>query len=149
MKATREKGAKAFTVDEANRMLPLVRAIVADLVQLSGEVSDRRHRLNHLLSGREVESRDVYSDELVDVERGLRRDTQRLREYVEELRQLGVESRGGEGQVDFPAFMDGRRVYLCWKYGEDEVQHWHEVDAGYAGRQPLTPRAIELVGSES
>ncbi|MCA9171736.1 MAG: DUF2203 family protein, partial [Planctomycetales bacterium] len=107
MKAAREKGAKFFTVEEANRMLPLVRAIVMDLVQLSGDVSDRRHRLNHLLSGRELESRDVYSDELADAERGLRRDTLRLREYIEELRQLGVEARGDEGQVDFPATMDG------------------------------------------
>ncbi|MCA9150501.1 MAG: DUF2203 domain-containing protein [Planctomycetales bacterium] len=147
MKAAREKGAKFFTVEEANRMLPLVRAIVTDLVQLSGDVSDRRHRLNHLLSGRELESRDVYSDELADAERGLRRDTLRLREYIEELRQLGVEARGDEGQVDFPATMDGRRVFLCWKLGEDEVQHWHEVDAGYAGRQPLTDRAIGVVGS--
>ena len=40
-----------------------------------------------------------------------------------------------QGLVDFPAEMEGRRVYLCWMLGEDSVNHWHELDAGYAGRQ--------------
>jgi hypothetical protein len=41
------------------------------------------------------------------------------------------------GLLDFPALRDGREVYLCWKYGEGEIAFWHEVDAGYAGRQPI------------
>ena len=49
----------------------------------------------------------------------------------------------GSGLVDFPSEMNGRHVLLCWRLGEPEVQFWHEVDAGYAGRQPLSP---ELVG---
>lgn len=149
MKAVNDRGAKAFTVEEANRMLPLVRAIMTDLVQLSGEVSDRRFRLNHLMSGRDNENRDIYLDELTDVERGLHRDSQRLRGYIEELRQLGVEARGDEGLVDFPAMLDGRRVYLCWKLGEDEVQYWHELDAGFAGRQLLSSQATELAASRA
>ena len=58
---------------------------------------------------------------------------------VEELRALGVEPKNGpEGLVDFPAMMEGRPVYLCWKLGEPEVLHWHDLDAGFRGRQPLT-----------
>ena len=47
------------------------------------------------------------------------------------------------GLVDFPSERDGRTVLLCWRLGEPEVQYWHELDSGYAGRQPLSP---ELVG---
>jgi hypothetical protein len=49
-----------------------------------------------------------------------------------------VEIRGfEEGLVDFPGELNGRRVYLCWQLGEPAVEHWHEVDAGYSGRQDL------------
>lgn len=41
------------------------------------------------------------------------------------------------GLVDFPALREGREVYLCWEEGEDEITHWHEVDAGFSGRQDL------------
>ncbi|HEX8745225.1 MAG TPA: DUF2203 domain-containing protein [Thermoleophilaceae bacterium] len=41
------------------------------------------------------------------------------------------------GLVDFPALRDGREVYLCWVEGEDEIGYWHDLDAGYGGRQPL------------
>ena len=59
-------------------------------------------------------------------------------EYVDELRQLGIETKSvTEGLVDFPAIMDGRMVYLCWRLGELRVSHWHELDAGFRGRQPL------------
>jgi hypothetical protein len=41
------------------------------------------------------------------------------------------------GLVDFPAIRDGREIYLCWEEGEDELSHWHEIDAGFSGRQDL------------
>jgi len=41
------------------------------------------------------------------------------------------------GLLDFPALRDGREVYLCWQYGEDEIAFWHEIEAGFAGRQPI------------
>ncbi|HLO13527.1 MAG TPA: DUF2203 domain-containing protein [Anaerolineales bacterium] len=41
------------------------------------------------------------------------------------------------GLLDFPALKDGREVYLCWQYGENEIAFWHEVEAGFAGRQPI------------
>jgi hypothetical protein len=54
------------------------------------------------------------------------------------LRQIGCELKGVEqGLIDFPALREGRVVYLCWQYDEPEVAFWHEVDAGFAGRQPL------------
>jgi hypothetical protein len=141
---------KIFTVEEANKTLPLVRAIVSDITTLSREVMERRHRLNHLSAGRDLESDDVYSEELAEIEKDLERDMQRLKEYVQELRQLGVLAKGADGLVDFPAMMDGRLVYLCWKLGEPEVLYWHDVEAGYAGRQPLTADSVsgESLGNE-
>ena len=41
------------------------------------------------------------------------------------------------GLLDFPALRDGREVYLCWQYGEGDIAYWHEIDAGYEGRQPI------------
>jgi hypothetical protein len=148
MRETSERSRKVFSVEEANRMLPLVRAIVSDLVRLTSEVTERRHRLNHLLAGRDRESDDVYSEELAEVERGLHRDTQRLRGYLEELRQLGVEPKGDDGLVDFPSELDGRPVYLCWKLGEPEILYWHEIDAGFAGRQTLTADSVGASGPD-
>lgn len=132
---------KSFTVREANAMLPLVRAIVQDLTRLSEEVAERRERLSLLLGGRVVDAADPYQEELMQIEEELESDTRLLQEYVGELRQLGVEPKAA-GLVDFPALLDGRKVYLCWQLGEPEVMYWHELDAGFRGRQPLSNEAL-------
>jgi hypothetical protein len=127
---------KLFTVEEANQCLPLVRAITTDLVNLTRDVLDRRQRLAMLTAGRDRAPGDVYSDELAAVESEIEKDAQRLHEYVRELIDLGVEPKSAaDGLVDFPSLMDGRIVLLCWKLGEPEVLHWHELEAGFAGRQ--------------
>ena len=133
---------KTFTIEEANAALPLVRAIVADLVQLSQEVTERRQRVNFLLNNRERDEKDPYWQELAAVEASLEDDSERLRGYVEELRQLGIEPKSAvDGVVDFPSKLDGRDIYLCWKLGEEEVVYWHEIDGGFQGRRPLTADA--------
>ena len=61
-------------------------------------------------------------------------------EYVRELGQLGVELKDYfTGLIDFPSLRNGRPVYLCWRMGEAEVAYWHELEAGFAGRQKLVP----------
>jgi len=57
-----------------------------------------------------------------------------LREFARRQIQLQDLDRG---LVDFPAIVGGREVFLCWEEGEKEVEYWHELDAGYAGREPL------------
>lgn len=143
MSTAPEDYAKLFTVEEANAALPLVKAIVKDLAELSRDVIERRQRLSHLGAGRSWDSDDPYASELAQIEQELEKDGQRLQEYVEELRQLGVEPKNGpEGLVDFPSLMDDHVVFLCWKLGEPEVAHWHEVEAGFAGRQSLTAGSV-------
>ena len=143
MRRTTNSEKRFFTVEEANKSLPLVRAIVDDLAQLSREVIERRERLSVLMDGREEDERGPYREELTQIEEELEKDSRRLQEYVEELRELGVEPKNGtEGLVDFPALIDGREVYLCWKLDEPEVLFWHEQDAGFAGRQSLTAGSV-------
>jgi hypothetical protein len=143
---------KLFTVEQANAVLPLVRAITADLVRLSREVIERRERLALLGAGRNQVSKDLYSEELSQIEEELEKDSQQLQDYVEELRELGVEPKSGpEGLVDFPSQMDDRIVFLCWKLGEPEVLYWHELNGGYSGRQSLVAGSIaspEASGSD-
>ena len=63
--------------------------------------------------------------------------------YQRELEQLGILLKDRRlGLVDFPSEMGGRRVLLCWRLGESEVQFWHDEDAGYAGRHPLQPTPV-------
>ncbi len=129
---------QTFTVEDANATLPLVRAICRDLSSLSHEVIERKERLSVLLAGRDENRDDLYRQELVQIEEELKRDTARVEEYVQELRDLGVESKDGiEGLVGFPSMMDGRVVFLSWKLDETEVLHWHEIEEDFSGRQPL------------
>lgn len=139
--------ARLFTLEQANAMLPLVRAIAGDLKTLAGEVLERRERLATLLSAREARPGDPYSDELLAQQAELQRDVERLQEYIDELRQLGVEAKGPQGLVDFPTLIDGRVAYLCWQVGEPEIQFWHELEAGFRGRQPLATGKLATIGT--
>ena len=134
---------KIFTIEQANAMLPLVRAITTDVANLARELVERRHRLDVITAGRDLKPGDPYADELAHVEAELERDAARLKEYLNELKELGVEPKGAvEGLVDFPALLEGRLVFLCWKLGEPEVTHWHELEAGFAGRQSLVAGSV-------
>lgn len=134
MSATVEP-ARLFTIEQANRMLPLVRRIVEDIVQDYARWREQVGVLEVVAAGRRGDS---PPDEAEKVEQDTQRLAADIERYVGELRELGVEFKGfDEGLVDFPADMDGRTVYLCWRLGEDSVQHWHEMDAGFAGRQRL------------
>jgi hypothetical protein len=138
MASSEYKPARLFTIEQANAMLPLVRAITSDLASLARDVVERRHRVALLTAGRDLKKSDPYREELAQIEKDLQLDGQRLVEYMNELKELGVEPKGAvEGLVDFPTEMDGRIVFLCWKLGEPEVLHWHDLEGGFAGRQSL------------
>jgi len=132
---------KLFNVEEANKTLPLVRAIVTDIVRQFQTVDELRRRLS-VLSGRDRRrsaTDDPYAEERLHSEAELEAEETKLREYVEELERLGVELKGPDGLCDFPSMRDGRPVYLCWRLGEPEVLYWHDRQSGFAGRQPLKP----------
>ena len=144
MASSRPVGAnrKYFTVEEANRALPLVKMIVTDIVRQFRTVNELRQRLSPVRArDRRAAAADPYSEEVAQSEAEMELEEQRRRALIEELVQLGVELKGPDGLCDFPSLRDGREVYLCWRLGEPEVSHWHELDAGFAGRQPLTAAA--------
>jgi len=129
-----------FTVVSANKALPLVRAIVQDIVDLYSDVREREQRLSAMrrdTTGKHQQD-DPYSEEVEQIRTELEKDVEKLEGFVEELVELGVEFKDPViGLVDFPANIDGQEVYLCWKLGESTVEFWHTHEAGFQGRQRL------------
>ena len=124
-----------FTVDEANRTLPLVRRIVSDAVRDYWRWQEKVRRYEEVAAMRTIGEPNEEAEQLERETQQLARD---IDSYVAEIRELGVEMKGlDSGLVDFPSEVDGRPVLLCWQLGEDAVRFWHEEDAGFAGRQPL------------
>lgn len=142
---------KVFSVLQANATLPLVRQIARDMVELSTDMEDRRERLTHLMSGRDMSSGDPYDDELAEMQSNLEKDSVRLMGYFDELEKIGVELKSPtEGLIDFPSMIDGELAYLCWKFNEPEIRFWHALNAGFSGRRPLpSSREVDNPSSPS
>jgi hypothetical protein len=141
------KKRKYFTVEEANKALPLVKMIVSDIVRQNRVVEDLQQRLSRVSKDRRKPSKDMYSEELAQSQAELDTEEQKLRSYIEELKRLGVEFKGPE-LCDFYSIMNGREVFLCWRLGEPEVSHWHDLDSGFPGRQPLTEHAARAADQD-
>jgi hypothetical protein len=128
-------GTRTFTVEQANRMLPLVRRIVRDVVDTHQAWMPAVQTFESAATWTRADS---PSSQLGTLEADIKRLAAEIESYLVELRELGVDFKGFEqGLVDFPGERDGRVVCLCWKLDEDEVSFWHEVNDGYAGRQKL------------
>lgn len=124
-----------FSVEEANRTLPLLRRIVSDAVRDYWRWQEKVREYEEVAANRKV---DEPSDEAERLEREAQQLARDIDGYIAEIRQLGVEMKGiDSGLVDFPSEVNGRPVLLCWQLGEESVQYWHEEDAGFAGRQPV------------
>lgn len=129
---------KTFSVDEANAMLPLLRCILRDITALATDLKDRHQRILHLQSEGSLDQ--AHQEEIDQLVSDFERDQARMAEFENELQNLGVELKDYfTGLVDFRHVRNGREIYLCWRLGEPEVGHWHELDEGFAGRQKLDP----------
>ena len=130
---------RTYTVEEANQELPRVRRIVAQIAELSAllpELEDqariaeyelKRERAGNDAKGRHQQARDAVSGAELE-----------LLKAVAQLNGMGIQLKGPlEGLIDFPSYRDGELVELCWKLGEDRVEHWHHIGEGYAGRKKL------------
>jgi hypothetical protein len=146
-KSISEKKRKYFTVEEANKALPLVRMILGDIVRQNKVVEELQQRLSGVAKERRRPSNDLYSEELAQSQAELETEENKLRGYIEELRKLGVEFKGADGLCDFYSMMDGREVFLCWRLGEPEIQFWHDLESGFAGRKPLPSRTTATAGT--
>jgi len=120
---------RLYTVEEANGLL-------SDLRERLPRIREARQRL---LRSAEVVRERVASDgggaaggrDYWEAQSTLRAEIERLAEENIVLRDPET------GLVDFPGVREGRRVWLCWRLGEERVAHWHELDTGFIGRQPL------------
>lgn len=127
-----------FSLREANSILSEVRPIVERMTALAEDVRLRKERLAELNRGAR-ERHPLYREEVAAMERSLEDDMLRLQEYVRAIVGLGAEVKNiREGILDFPARLEGRRIWLCWRMGEPEIRFWHEWDAGFAGRRPIS-----------
>jgi len=128
-----------YTVDRANRTLPLVRRIVEDIVREHERWQAAIARLDLLTSA----STDTPDVRIVALEREAQAIARDIDTFQGELEALDIQLKDRRlGLVDFPTELDGRRVLLCWRLGEPSLQYWHDEDAGYAGRQPLSPTLV-------
>ena len=131
---------RLFTVEEANRTLPLVRRIVDDVVRQHRVWREKILELDLVASSARPDESRERAEQL---EREAQAVAREIDGYQRELEDLGIQLKDRRmGLVDFPSEMGGKRVLLCWRLGEGEVQYWHDEDAGYAGRQPLQPTVV-------
>jgi hypothetical protein len=124
---------KLFSLEEANALLPTVRAILVSIKRTHGRLLSYREAAKHAAEGAELGGGGMPGGE---------RYVALLAEFsslTSQLETLGVQLKDySRGLIDFPTLREGRIVLLCWQLGEGEqVEWWHDVDAGFAGRQPL------------
>ncbi len=122
-------GKRIFTLEQANRTLPLVSRIVADVVSLYEQTAGLHERLA---------AEPAASCERERIEAKIEDQEEAFDRLVNELDEVGCELKDARmGLVDFTGRHDGRDVCLCWRFGEDKIAFWHEFQAGFAGRQEV------------
>jgi len=127
---------KYFTLAEANRTLPLVKRIVADLMELHPQWRDLVSQYELVAAQARPEWGE--SGEQVGLRGRIDEVAGRINDYLGELEQIGCMFKGFEqGLVDFHGKLDGKEMFWCWKHGEEKIEYWHELETGYAGRQPV------------
>jgi hypothetical protein len=126
-----------FTREEAEALLPAVTLILRT-------IQDEREKMS-IIEG-ELEVLQIQSmgnghhlqERIQRLQRTITETVQSLRNAVEELEEVGCELKDPDtGLIDFLSLRDGREVCLCWRLGEDRIRFWHDLDTGFAGRQPL------------
>lgn len=146
---------RAFTVPQANGLLPRVEAVLGRLdaprARLEGHMG-KIQVLDVLWGPRIRDPANPDRAEFLEERAGLRGALRSIEAVVEEeLLPLGVRFPPGgleHGLVDFPSTLDGRWVLLCWRRGEPEVRWWHELGGGFAGRRALDPGTAARMGVE-
>lgn len=121
-----------FSVEGARSLLPSIKKMVEEAIRSSERLEEHSETVQKLAklgvdnSGSPMGT--AYLENLISLQTqiGIIQETGCLVKNI----QVGL--------IDFPHLKDGREVYLCWKYGEEDISYWHEVDAGFSGRTPLT-----------
>jgi hypothetical protein len=119
-----------YTRGEARSLLPEIQLSLKRLQHLRAESLKQEERLDSLMAP----GRDLGGD-LVNASARTMADMQ---EILVEFHQREIQIKDlDRGLIDFPALKDGKEIFLCWEQGEPDISFWHELDAGFAGREPL------------
>lgn len=128
---------RLFTLAEALATLPAAARLLLDIQDWKQELEERSAVLERLLNS--TEGNGHRTRDIADARAAVQAAGAELERAFRELDALGVELKGIEtGLLDFPSLRDGRVVYLCWRQGEETIAFWHDVEAGYAGRRPIS-----------
>ena len=120
---------KRFTAQQANQTLPLVKRIVGDIVAMHENALNLQEKLESSRDTKNASAAQGRLDAAMD----------RLKDLVDELSGIGCELKDYQtGLIDFVGRHQGRDIYLCWKLGEEKIAYWHELNAGFAGRKPIS-----------
>jgi hypothetical protein len=133
---------KTFTIDEAQSLLPVLESLLKRAnegkqaaEQVEAGLSELARRI-YLSGGMKVDTASV-ARQRAELEEHLKL----ARESVAEIDAIGVQVKDLEaGLLDFPCRLDDQVVLLCWRMGETSIEHWHTVEAGFKGRQPVDER---------
>lgn len=126
---------QTFTIRQAESLLPLLSRELTVLqptyqqLRELWEAAAKKHGL-HVYDPR-VKEVSMNDDQILPL-------IEKVEKSLQLFFELGIECKGIEdGLIDFPCLLEDRLVYLCWKFGEPSIAHWHELDAGFAGRRSL------------
>lgn len=122
---------KYYTPAEANNALEIVRPMVGELIGIGQRIREHQPEIWAVVEKSAGNGGNPTLSKMLP-------DFDRLDAILHRLEDMGIEVKDlTTGLIDFPALRDGRIVYLCWKYNEGSIQFWHEIEAGFAGRQPI------------
>ncbi len=137
---------KLFTLREAERTLPLVRRIVQDLTLEYPAWRAAVGQFEILTGGARADWGET--GELVTAREAVVKHADPINRYLQELEAVGCVLKGFDaGLVDFYSLREDRPIFLCWKLGEERISHWHEIDAGFSGRQPIDGAILSAMPS--
>ena len=130
---------KYYTLDEANAVLPEVRGIVARIRKAEDARQEKQKELSEIMLAIALNGGDISATYIDQLAKSLGRSEREIQRMILGLKtKYSCEVKGlAPILVDFYSQRDGREVYLCWKEGESEIGHWHDLDAGFAGRQAV------------
>jgi hypothetical protein len=122
---------RLFTLSEAQALLPQVRQLLRALLEAREKIVEAQPELWPILEKAVGNGGGKKAGEMLRYFEVIQRNAQAIQELGIEIKDINT------GLIDFPSDRDGRVVYLCWRYGEGDIAYWHELDSGFAGRQPL------------
>jgi hypothetical protein len=133
---------KTFTLEEAQSLLPVLESLLKRAIegkeaaeQIESALAELARRI-YLSGGMRVDVGTV-AKQRAEMEVHMLR----VRESIAEIDSIGVQVKDIDaGLLDFPCQLDGQVVLLCWRVGETAIEHWHTVESGFQGRQPLDDR---------